>query len=261
MSDYFTSLIERSVGIASAIRPRLTSLFEPTRSESPSIGNTFASAPEETPFHLETERDAESPRRQKGNLHVAHSLPEDDEQQTSTVADTSRVSSTLSPRVRDDHESQRAVVESAAKREEAKSALQPPIRQEAPKRTLVVPKLREQETTLVEPPAAVPQIVTPPRRQVKDAEGERGLVIPPKLTPEMRLADLALSARQNRREQEKRSLLWETSQPSEPTVQVTIGRIEVRATKESSQSPPADSKSPVMSLDEYLRGRARQVSQ
>jgi hypothetical protein len=48
------------------------------------------------------------------------------------------------------------------------------------------------------------------------------------------------------------------AQESEPTIHVTIGRVEVRAiAAESSQPKRAEQPSPVMSLDEYLRTRAR----
>lgn len=260
MSDFFTSLVERSVGTAPVIRPRLISLFEPIRGEVSVIGNELANASQEAPFHLETERDSERPRPQKGERQVAHSLPEEDEQRLATIANTSRASSKLRPPVREVQESPQVVVESTAQREVAKSAMQPRIPRETAERAVSASTLREQEPALAGPPKLVPQIATPSRREVK-FEDERGLMIPPKATPEMRLSDLALSARQDRRQQEKRSLLSEASQPIEPTVQVTIGRIEVRARKESSPSQRAGAKSPVMSLDEYLRGRGRQVSQ
>jgi hypothetical protein len=48
------------------------------------------------------------------------------------------------------------------------------------------------------------------------------------------------------------------AQEREPTVHVTIGRVEVRAiAAQSSQPTRTERPSPVMSLDEYLRTRAR----
>jgi hypothetical protein len=43
--------------------------------------------------------------------------------------------------------------------------------------------------------------------------------------------------------------------PPEPTIQVTIGRIEVRAVSSQAASPKERSASPVMSLNDYLRSR------
>jgi hypothetical protein len=51
------------------------------------------------------------------------------------------------------------------------------------------------------------------------------------------------------------------SSPSEPVVQVTIGRIEVRGTPQQPQAHRERSASPVMSLDEYLRSRAKRRSE
>jgi hypothetical protein len=69
-----------------------------------------------------------------------------------------------------------------------------------------------------------------------------------------RAVDLMPVARVEARSNESKSKFSSSqSTPSEPSIQVTIGRIEVRATQ---QQPPAQkdrSASPVMSLDEYLR--------
>jgi len=50
----------------------------------------------------------------------------------------------------------------------------------------------------------------------------------------------------------------EASAP-EPTIQVTIGRIEVRATPPPPAQPPGQQRAapPVMSLDQYLQQRSR----
>jgi hypothetical protein len=40
-----------------------------------------------------------------------------------------------------------------------------------------------------------------------------------------------------------------------PTIQVTIGRVEIRATVEATPARKASTKAPAMSLDEYLRQR------
>jgi hypothetical protein len=258
MSDFFSSLVARSIGTVPVIRPRLTSLFEPIRGESSSIGDAFASVPDETPLHLETERDVESPRKQDRKRAASLSVPADDEQRKANMAEQPPASPALTPSDRHMGEPERIVARRVMDDEAAKPEPQRPSGREASDRILAVPAVEQQETTSVRPPSVVPEIVPPVRHQAT-ADDERGLLIPPKLTPEMRLSDLALSARQDRPHQEERSFLAEASQPSEATVQVTIGRIEVRATKEGLPSPRSRSKSPVMSLDEYLRGRTRRV--
>ena len=50
-----------------------------------------------------------------------------------------------------------------------------------------------------------------------------------------------------------------TAQESEPSVVVTIGRIEVRAVTSPSQARPTAERQPMMSLDDYLKQRMRGV--
>lgn len=48
----------------------------------------------------------------------------------------------------------------------------------------------------------------------------------------------------------------------EPVINVTIGRIEVRATvSQQKQTPKSESRTPVMSLEEYLRRRSGEQDQ
>lgn len=68
-------------------------------------------------------------------------------------------------------------------------------------------------------------------------------IIESRLAPQSQTATPAASSRR--------------SNSSEPTVHVTIGRIEVRATPQQTSTSRARSASPVMSLDEYLRRRSK----
>jgi len=94
----------------------------------------------------------------------------------------------------------------------------------------------------------------------------RGLVVTPKaatdLTAQMRSAASAMNASLNLPPRHKTmadspALAAET----EPSVHVTIGRIEVRATSESKQAGRPRSASPVMSLEEYLHRRTQRGGQ
>ena len=81
-----------------------------------------------------------------------------------------------------------------------------------------------------------------------------------RLTPNGRVPDLSASAQGERKQRERRREREdEAADTAEPSVQVTIGRIEVRASKESAGGAKPAGRSPVMSLDEYLRSRTRQV--
>jgi len=256
MSDFFTNLVTRNLGTAPAIRPRLTSLFEPIRGDARSIGDTFASEPNETLAHPENEFDTESSRWRRVDPHRAESSPKN-EQRSSDIEIEAQSSPLLVPSIRPLGDSQKPLVtEGAAKNESPRAAPQQPTSPAVSNQTLVVPAVHQEAATVDAKQASVNPAVIPATTQRQASEDTRGLLIPPKLTPEMRLSDLALSARLDRQtRQEKRSPLSDVSQPSEPTIEVTIGRIEVRATKESAHPTRTSSPSPVMSLDEYLRGR------
>ena len=99
-----------------------------------------------------------------------------------------------------------------------------------------------------------------PVRDRPETRDEPGQLIPPKLPAELRMSDLAPSARPRRLQREEARVVADTP-AAEPTVQVTIGRIEVRASKENAHSSRMPAASPVMPLDEYLRKRAQRVGQ
>jgi hypothetical protein len=91
---------------------------------------------------------------------------------------------------------------------------------------------------------------------------ERHLLISAELPSELRLSELALSARSGRQHPgEAPAHAAHVPAHSEPSVQVTIGRIEVRATKESMRPVKTLSSARAMSLEDYLRERARRGGQ
>jgi hypothetical protein len=104
---------------------------------------------------------------------------------------------------------------------------------------------------------------------IRDESSEndhRGLVLPPKLFPElkaqMKNAALAMNVGPGTPKREKAGSAWPAlpAEP-EPSVHVTIGRIEVRATSESKQAGRPRTASPVMSLEEYLHRRTQRGGQ
>ena len=91
----------------------------------------------------------------------------------------------------------------------------------------------------------------------------RGLVIPPNSRHCADCADEKCSVRHERwipctGERKSGNRLAGATTAAEPSVHVTIGRIEVRATSESKPAGRAQTASPVMSLEEYLHRRTRQ---
>ncbi len=99
-----------------------------------------------------------------------------------------------------------------------------------------------------------------PVRDLAGTKEEPGQLIPPKLPAELRMSDLAPTTRPRGPQREEARVVADTP-AAEPTVQVTIGRIEVRASKENAHSSRMPAASPVMPLDEYLRKRAQRVGQ
>lgn len=58
-------------------------------------------------------------------------------------------------------------------------------------------------------------------------------------------------------EMQKHAAAPSSAKSPEPVIQVTIGRIEVRATPEPPAARKAHAATPVTSLDEYLRNRVK----
>ena len=96
----------------------------------------------------------------------------------------------------------------------------------------------------------------------KSKSDARGLVLPSQdvtnLATQMKNAASAMNAGSSRPTREKTGIaLFAPAADTEPSVHVTIGRIEVRATSESKSVARPRAASPVMSLEEYLHRRAR----
>src|SRR5260370_1156715 len=95
----------------------------------------------------------------------------------------------------------------------------------------------------------------------------RGLLLPPKvataLTAEMKNAALAMNAGLSAPKREKARIPSPTlATEPEPSVHVTIGRIEVRASSERESKPAGRPRppSPVMRLEQYLHQRTQRVA-
>ncbi|HEY9695888.1 MAG TPA: hypothetical protein V6D10_01260 [Trichocoleus sp.] len=86
----------------------------------------------------------------------------------------------------------------------------------------------------------------------------REQTVTPRLTPHIVQPSIAVQP-QNQPASQNLSLSEPVSE-STPTIQVTIGRIEVRAAVATPSSPKPRPSSPVMGLDDYLRQRAKGAS-
>jgi hypothetical protein len=261
MSDFLTSLVARSFGTAPVIRPRVTSLFEPVRTDVAAQlrdsfggrrGDTVEVRDEEVIGESAESRRAERPTPSPAKIEAHRVEPVADEVRLAHIA------APAIPRLVPEPEPT-AITEKIIEKTELRDwrNTRPPADDvdHFPR-----PTANNREAAAVpsrDGPASGPPVVS-----LRVSEKEKpGQLIPPKVIEQMRLPDLAVSAKPQRRRGEARDFTSGVSHEPEPTVHVTIGRLEVRATKESSHPARPSSASPVMSLDEYLRKRAHRVGQ
>jgi hypothetical protein len=281
MSKVLSSLVARSFGTAVVARPRLTSLFEPVCADVAPFRNTYGDMNEGMPSFAEEEKAVvQSPQRKRTEsqvIPIAATNNNNNDRRTDELSDKPSV---LIPSRPPQGRNRAIAAEILRETDGNKVGSQAPTtstdtlerwgktapvdtvaftRQDVADRSLFVSGIDPRRGTLI----VETHSLAPSRERHQPAlQQKQCSLIVPKLTPGMRISDLALSVRSDRRpRQNDRSTEMDTRGTSEPSVQVTIGRIEVRATKESSQPSRPASASPVMSLQEYLRGRAQRVGQ
>jgi hypothetical protein len=255
MSDFLSSLLARSFGTAPVIRPRVTSLFEPVRGGA-GLAETLTSRNEETIEEPAEETVAGEPKREK-SARPSRALADGVEQEEASTAGHVKASSipqhSAQPLRETEHNT---ITERLIEKRETRILLGEQHSDTSPKPTL---STGNQERSGNPKKSSMPETTSLPTHVQTFEKEKPGQLMPPKITPEMRIPDLALKTKPERRGKEENSVLRKEFQTSEPTVQVTIGRIEVRANKESTISTRPASGSPVVSLDEYLRKRAQRV--
>jgi hypothetical protein len=286
MSDFFNALVERLDGPSLAMRPRQPALFETPIGEARLSTAGRAGGDEETLVVEDTEHEASPPSaspeapsptpRRRGSTRRATSLS-----LTTIAAPDVETSPGELP------ESLPATPAPAPR--PAQGRREPPEDRSDPDAVSAPPRARFRETAALEPEAShreasrtgspmrrpepdladtAPGRPTPPWRSVAapfeaapptghvvasvaqdrpasshSAETEPASVPRPAPTPPKGLQPLG-APRQPR-------------EASEQTIHVTIGRIEIRAAGEARSSRGTPEASPVMSLDDYLRSRAR----
>lgn len=268
MSDFLASLTARSFGTETAIRPRLASLFEPVRNGEAALREAPAVEPIDTAIAREVEVESEGERKRS---RPAPAWREDGKASNAKRSeDANSVSPIVSP-PRDDSEYPRPTV-LADEREKEDTVVGPKVR---PRRA---PVSQAENANESEPALRSHSEDDTPKRvstraaaasAIRDESSEndhRGLVLPPKvfpeLTAEMKNAALAMKVGPGTPKREKAGSAWPAlAAEPEPSVHVTIGRIEVRATSESKQAGRPRTASPVMSLEEYLHRRTQRGGQ
>lgn len=272
MSDFFSSLAGRLEGTVPVIRPRLPSLFEnapgpatSARDAEPSLVvedvEREASAsprrrerpamPAEPPRPEETEeRPAERPRRKQAKRGDVREEGAGAAERPAPVPLQSR-----NPvRRRDEAPAPAAETLRDAPRPAAVEPIRArslPLEQPRLPQTIVQRSVveRREEIHRIAPAAAA----VPPPGAARSEPLQHLTPTPPPfaLSPQPALPQ---GVRQDVREQIKPETRRDVQ---EPTIHVSIGRIDIRAETEASQRRKPSEASPVMSLDEYLRSRVR----
>jgi hypothetical protein len=267
MTDFLSGLVQKSFGTPAAIRPRLAFLFEPAFPHREPAPETSSLREGDSASGVR-ERDLVRPTAVRPDEPVQDSgltrRPETDDH-TALVQDELPASRP--------HVSAAPPQPAPARRlmQAAGEATDPPprilardIRQDEDAR--VVP--RHHATTAarsadnVSPPE-LPEIAA--RAEESGRSEDRGLLVPSRLGARI-AADLqssvaAANVRSRGRGLDPQRAAEGPHTSAERNVQVTIGRIEVRATGADRTAVRERSASPVMGLDEYLKRQARRGGQ
>jgi hypothetical protein len=288
MTDFITSIADRNFGFAATIRPRLSSMFEPSRApamfkggdseivrESSSVAEKRVAADyqkrKDSSFRV-PERFAEvsiEPKiapNSRDPFPPADSLSFKSEELEQAVIPPKIVANLTNPHpgllevrlIKGDTVGRRAELEETA----------PPHEHTATKieryeENLVV-DVRGQSVTPVSRPAPESALVRdevvisavpfqePRPSETVPRKSLLALQIPEKLTMEMRESVAVENSQRSSAARLNRGIR-KAATATQPDVQVTIGRIEVRAAMEAPPNRPPRADSPVIGLDEYLR--------
>lgn len=285
METLFTArLLERYQQTTPTITPRVSSLFEPDAVQG-SVGAAFSPATDvsetdvSNEYSTATRQLSSSPQGLRSaptitpshevlpdEVQTAHSHPEYQHGISPGISSSSKTtpqapsflvqpSINVAPRhfanpiPSDNHR------ENADARQQA--VIKPlPVVPLSPPATMAVVRPVSVAATVVVPPPAVSETELPPRRQATHIRPAAAMDVP----------SLFDSPRNNAKSAGVLSVpeslplsfpKQETPQPSPPTINVTIGRLEVRANTAAPAKPRSQAvpRQPVMGLDEYLKNR------
>jgi hypothetical protein len=252
MTDFLSRLVERSFGTVPAIRPRVSSLFEPISSP-PSSAATEAAGPQTLVDHAEERMGRGTPLHEgvteTGEREtVPHILPS-----PRRVVDVTPVSAWAATRdtVVDPKPDHRVIARDRFHEEPVAAPRHPDVAVE--------------QVTPVHAAAGQWSAPSQTAERMSNEAGVtndgRGLVVPSRaaarVAADVRQTAAALHGTARHRGDDAHAIATPIQTPSERDVHVTIGRIEVRAVSTGKVPTGQPSASPVMSLDSYLRRQAR----
>jgi hypothetical protein len=276
MSGFLSDLVRRQEKPADAVRPRMPSLFE--TDVGPALPQSKSDAPiseltvEEVAPAAEEPARASRPPVQSARQMPAAPAAESDAPEPAFAPSRQRAAPVqpLQPLEQNvEREAQAAVQPRRAPRIEDEPA-EAPMAAEAPafaiqpvterRLTRLSPVI--EETEIVEAPRlATARTVIEPTATQETAPAIRPVPQPPVFEqPQEAASPFAMpppQTRQQAREAQRRQI-EQPQVPAEPSIHVTIGRIEIRASEEREPRARAkDAPSSVMTLDEYLKSRAK----
>lgn len=238
MSDFFSDLMARIDGTAAVLRPRLPSLFETPATQAP--------------FPVEPEVPVDAVERKNPSAPQAAPPPEPAPAQAAPPPYPFRPAmASSSPRAVEAASPVRTEMHSRetreTRRETVRSATPPAFRSaengrnaaDAQDQARLPGRTAESET-----PRTVERVTSAPVAPVQPATTTATVPPPFAPAPPKLRANLPPRAEAAKRE-------------AEPPIQISIGRIEIRATSDAPRPAKGSKPSPVMSLDEYLRSRSR----
>jgi hypothetical protein len=269
MIDFLTSLTARSFGTETAIRPRVASLFESVRSGDAALREAPAAEPIESAIAREVKVESDGERKLSRPVTAWR-----EDGKASVTKDTANGDpiSAVGPQPQGDFARRRTAVGADERWEEDDTVVAAKV---SPRRALLSrgensneshPSLRSDSGD--DAPKGVPtrELAASPTQNESFEKENRGVVLPPKaiteLTAQMKNAALAMNVRPGAPARDKAgSASQALATEPEPSVHVTIGRIEVRATSESKHAGQPRPASRVMSLEEYLHRRTQRGGQ
>jgi hypothetical protein len=277
MSDFLTSLIQRQEKPAGLVQPRIPSLFE---TAGPRLAPEMNVREESREIESAPSRHDDAPVRTAESAPAARTPIHQDSPQPSHADAVQPQSPTTilrnRPVVEIAEETVQAPFAMPARRDvvphetNADTPSSPPFAPPADAASPRIAPVSAQRESMIEPPAQKtvrvestieirPQAITPspapfapetPRLQAPfQAPDAPRAVTPPQPV---------ISPAQPARTAAPRQTPMPTPHQAEPVIHVTIGRIEVRAVEEREARPrKREAASPVMTLDDYLKSRAK----
>ena len=256
MSDFLSNLAARSLGSSEVVRPRLASLFEPPRpavASSAGVLDGPSVLEEVLPAALELTRLVES-----RPATYAEDGGRDTQMQRAVVPAASDSPARPTEGVRSAPMSQAASAptetgaESGPREVPTAPAARPALARDGPDAGEISPGAAERGSRR----SVSEQLGSSREFRPSDVSRSEQVSIPSLRTSAP--ATIVVQPRVAPYSEPARSARAQPPPTAEPTIHVTIGRIEVRATQPAAPIAPRERQAPtVMSLEEYLRRRAK----